>query len=96
VNARESVAVSAEVAPGGLAGRPLPDESHLDVIVRGSVYSLPAAATGRSPAGAFRIALRPLPALHEKATVWGRVALGFEALDSIVEGDVIAGVSRLE
>ena len=96
VDPRESVGVSMDAARGPLAGALLPDETHLDVLVRGSIYSVPADGTARTAAGSFRIALRPLPRLVEKATVWGRVALGFETLDSIVEGDRIARVSRHE
>ena len=96
VDPRGSVGVSIGRAQGPLAGVLLPDETHLDFLVRGSVFSLPAPGTGRTAAGSFRIALRPLPRLEEKVTVWGRVALGFETLDSIVEGDLIASVTRHE
>jgi hypothetical protein len=87
---------------GPLAGAPLPDERQLSPLLRGAVFSLPAAGLAGGPApadrapwtaaGSIAIAHLPHPELAGRAIAWGRVALGIEVLDRIVEGDVIERV----
>jgi peptidyl-prolyl cis-trans isomerase B (cyclophilin B) len=100
VDAASGVVLSdARFEEGPVAGAPLPDESYPTLILRGTVFSLPAAGlphdpspAGRAPwtaAGSLAIAHMPLPELTGRAIVWGRVALGIEVLDRIVEGDRI-------
>ena len=100
-----SVRLTAPIHPSdplaeiGVAAEPSPG-----LVLRGDVYSVPAHWTelsledsvaalsqaGPSRPGDIRIALRPRPELSGRATVWGRVVEGIDAVDRLEVGDEIS------